>query len=97
MNLDVSDVVISKCGRDGGKKFFVMEIDGDYALIADGRMRRLEKPKRKKLRHLGLLEHGTGRTAQKIAAGEHVSNGEIRRALHDIESVEEEKGGMHIG
>lgn len=90
MNLDLSDVVISRCGRDSGKKFFVVGIDGDYALIADGKTRRLEKPKRKKLKHLSLLEHGKGRTAQKIATGERVSNGEMRRALQDISGVSEE-------
>jgi len=48
--------VFSIAGRDSGRLFLVTEVAGDYALIADGKLRRLEKPKRKKIRHLRVSQ-----------------------------------------
>ena len=45
-------VVRSVSGRDAQRFYVVLEIQGEYALIADGKVRRLEKPKRKNQKHL---------------------------------------------
>lgn len=82
--IQVSDLVRSKNGRDAGKAFFVVGTDGEMALIADGRARRLENPKRKKVKHLEFLAESTGRTAEKLRQGERVTNSEIRRAIADL-------------
>ena len=82
--IQISDLVRSKNGRDAGKTFFVIGADGEMALIADGRARRLENPKRKKVKHLEFLAESTGRTADKLRQGERVTNSEIRRAIADL-------------
>ncbi len=47
------DVVLSRAGRDSGRAFVVLEaIDENYVLIVDGRLRTLERPKKKKRMHL---------------------------------------------
>jgi ribosomal protein L14E/L6E/L27E len=48
---------LSKAGRDKGRFFAVLEVCEGYALIADGELRPLSKPKRKNLRHLGATNH----------------------------------------
>ena len=79
-----SDVVAALCGRDKGALMMVVDIDSEgYALLADGKLRKIEKPKRKKLKHIRLVTHSDCRVAQKIRAGERLSNSEIRRALAD--------------
>ena len=45
-------VVISKCGRDKGLALVVVDTADNYVYLADGRLRRLSKPKKKKVRHL---------------------------------------------
>lgn len=46
-------VVIAKAGRDKGKAFAVTDVlDSRTVLIADGRRRPLERPKRKNVIHL---------------------------------------------
>ncbi len=51
--LTKGDVVISTAGHDRGGRFVVLEtIDEQYVLIADGKTRTLEKPKKKKRKHL---------------------------------------------
>ena len=79
--MEVSDIVESLNGRDSGQLFFVIGIEDVYVLIADGKGRRLEKPKRKKEKHMRLVARGHSRTAQKIRDGEKVHNSELRRAL----------------
>ena len=52
MDIVVRSVVCSKAGRDKGRFFAVLSLEDDFAYIADGDLRKLEKPKRKKLKHL---------------------------------------------
>ena len=48
-------VVFSKCGRDKGHVFVVLTVTDDgYVYLADGALRPLGKPKRKKTRHVRL-------------------------------------------
>ena len=95
MDINKSDVVISLNGRDADKHFIVIATEGEYSLLADGKNRRVEKPKRKKNKHLKLESESGSRVAVKLKNGEKVTNSEIRRALAEL-SAEGcgEKGGM---
>ena len=92
--IEKADVVISLNGRDGGKRFLVVGSEEGYSMLADGKGRKLEKPKRKKNKHLKLEERITEPIADKLISGEKVTNNEIRRALASYAAVREEKGGM---
>jgi len=92
--IELADVVISLNGRDGGKRFLVVGTEDEYSLLADGKGRRLEKPKRKKNKHLKLEDKAKGRIAEKFQAGEKVTNNELRRALAEYAATMAEKGGM---
>ena len=47
------DFVISLAGRDQGRIFIVADVCGDgYVLLVDGKLRKVDKPKRKKLKHV---------------------------------------------
>lgn len=81
MNISKSDIVVSLAGRDQGKFFYVLSTEEGYALLADGKTRRLENPKRKKLKHIRFVARSDSRVAQKIMAGDSVLNSELRRDL----------------
>ena len=69
MDFEKGMVVRAKAGRDKGKFLVILEIQGGYALIADGRRRRVEHPKRKKLIHLAptkTVHQGSLETNPKI-------------------------------
>lgn len=52
-NLSIGQIVKSKAGRDKQESFIVYEILNDnYVLIVDGRLRKISKPKKKKVKHL---------------------------------------------
>ena len=92
--MNVSDIVISLNGRDAGKRFIVIGTDAQYSLIADGKGRRFEKPKRKKNKHLKLVEKADDPLAEKLTAGEKASNSEIRRYLAGYTAENCSEGGM---
>lgn len=49
-------IVKSKAGHDMYKHFVVTEVlDKDYVLIADGKSRKIDNPKKKKITHLIFL------------------------------------------
>ena len=81
MELPIGCVVKSIAGRDGGRFFAVLSTDGEFALIADGKLRKVEKPKRKKLKHLR-------KTNTVIAEDELTTNKRIRQALYSFNQEE---------
>lgn len=81
MEIDKSSLVVSKAGRDQGQLFYVVDTDEQYVYLADGKSRRLEKPKRKKRKHVQQVPRTESRIAEKIRNGEKVLNSELRKEL----------------
>ncbi len=86
-----ADLVLSVSGRDKNRIFMVTEVlDSNYVLIADGMLRKLETPKKKKVKHLHKTQFVLNeRLLQKISEGKKITNAELRkfiRALTDAES-----------
>ena len=52
MNIQKGSIVKATAGRDKEGYFVVLETDGVTALIADGKRRKVQAPKRKNLKHL---------------------------------------------
>ncbi|MCL2335877.1 MAG: KOW domain-containing RNA-binding protein [Firmicutes bacterium] len=78
-------LVISRSGRDSGTIYLVIGFAGDrFLLVADGSLRRVEKPKRKNARHLGYYPAVAEEIAVKLHAGERVANAELRRAIQRL-------------
>ena len=79
--INVSDVVVSTAGRDQGKLFYVIGTDPVYLTLANGKDRTLEKPKRKKRKHIQQVLRSETRVAEKLRLGDKVLNSELRRDL----------------
>ena len=83
-NIQISDVVISTAGRDQGQLFYVIGVDGTFVTLANGKNRTLEKPKRKKCKHVEKVLRSETRVAGKLISGDKVLNGELRRDLASL-------------
>ena len=47
------DIVISRAGRDEGKYYAVLAMESpDFVMLTDGDLRKLDRPKRKRIKHL---------------------------------------------
>ena len=93
MIVEVSDIVISQNGRDIGKYFFVLAIEEGFCLLVDGKGRKLEKPKKKNIKHVKTFGKSDSPVSEKILREEKLTNNEIRRALEQFKADKAE-GGM---
>ena len=80
-------VVLSTQGRDEGRYFIVLEvIDESFVLMADGLTRKLDHPKKKKIKHLRpkpIVVNVDGATLP----NKHLQDSDLRNALsaHGLE------------
>ena len=80
-DINISDVVLATAGRDAGQWFYVIDADPVFLLLANGKDRTLEKPKRKKRKHVAKVLRSETRVAEKLRHGDKVLNSELRRDL----------------
>lgn len=83
-------------GRDAGLVAIVVgHVDVSFVLVADGSIRRSDKPKKKNLLHIRSLRYVAHDVAGKLSHGEHVSNAQLRYAVRTF--VEERLGRAQVG
>ena len=94
-NFTVSDVVISTAGHDQGELFYVIDTDEQFLYLANGKDRSLDKPKRKKRKHVQKVLRSETRVVEKLIQGDKVLNSELRRdlAFHAKEMQANNLGG----
>ena len=80
-DFNISDVVKATAGRDAGKLFYVIAQEDDCLLLANGKDRPLDRPKRKKRKHVQKVLRSETRVAEKLKRGDKVLNSELRRDL----------------
>ncbi len=88
-DLEIGQVVRSKAGRDKGKVFLVLKIlDDKHVLVVDGDMRRIENPKKKKVKHLVVYNTVLRDFQSRLESKLEVNNAYIRKLLEPFkESV----------
>jgi len=88
----IGRVVYSKAGRDKGKIFIVVGIiDENFVLVADGRLRPIERPKKKRIKHLKFTDITVNYIAELVKKGDKPINSELRSII--AEFIEEIKAG----
>ena len=81
MEAHTSDIVLSLSGRDRGQLMLVVAEEGEFLLLANGRVRRAESPKRKRRKHVSRQGACDARTRQRLLEAGRLNNSEIRKAL----------------
>lgn len=81
--IELGRAVLSRAGRDAGRRFVVLKVDDAYAYVADGDLRRVEAPKKKKHRHLRATPAYYAEIAAALEGGRMPSNAELRKCLSD--------------
>ena len=76
--MKAGQVVIVKSGRDKGKPMVVVDCSEGYVFLADGKKRKLCKPKKKKLKH--IVRTNTVASLEK-SAGTELLDADIRKIL----------------
>lgn len=75
-------IVLSKAGRDKGKYFIIVGIiDQDYVYISNGDSRRIDKPKKKKVKHIFKTKIVSQKIRESLLKNKTVNNSDIKKFL----------------
>lgn len=81
-DIAIGQVVKSKAGRDKGRVFLVLSvIDNGHVSIVDGDLRKLDKPKLKKIKHLDVYNTVVPELKYKLDNKIKLNNAFIRKIL----------------
>lgn len=81
----MGDIVFSKAGRDSGRHFVVVAAVGSFVYICDGDLHKIDKPKKKKIKHVKSTGSISEYVAAKLSEESKVTNTELRRAISEFE------------
>lgn len=84
MEVCAGSLVYSIAGRDRGGLFVVVEVLDGYCYLCDGKRRRVERPKKKKLKHVKPAGGTVDTLKNKLEKGESLTNAEIRRIIRNF-------------
>ncbi len=76
MELNTGRVVISAAGHDKGGLFAVVKAEERCVYIADGKERKISRPKRKNIRHI--------RATLEVISPEEMTDKKLRRKLNEL-------------
>ena len=75
-------VAVSTAGRDRRRAFLVVGLSGDgYVLLCDGILRKMERPKKKKLKHVRLEPAVAEDIKDQLMQGNDVQDAQIRKSI----------------
>ena len=81
MDIVAGSLVYSAAGRDKGREFLVLSVEENCCFVADGKVRKTENPKKKKMKHLVGTNKISSGLQEKLLAGDAPTNSEIRKFL----------------
>lgn len=82
--IEIGQVVYSTMGRDQEQYFVVSGIEDEYVYLIDGKLRRVDKPKRKKLKHIKPTHIVISSIKEKLLKKESFLDAEVRKQLKNI-------------
>ena len=83
--MEVGRVVFSRAGRDQGHYFVIVDvIDEEYVAIANGCQRKVDNPKKKKIKHLVAKPELLEEISKKISENKRIFDSEVRNKLDAI-------------
>ncbi len=80
--IEIGSIVFSKAGRDMGRPFLVIqEIDKDFVMVADGKLRTMDRLKTKRRKHLKPTGEVAQELRERLSTGKPVFDHEVRTWL----------------
>lgn len=86
MDIYPGRIVKAIAGRDKDKYFVVLSVaDESFCYIADGKTRKVDMPKLKKIKHLRVTDFSLESIREKLETKQTISNSMIRKELSQFE------------
>ena len=84
MEIKTGDIVRSEYGRDKQRYFYAVKAEGEFVMIADGMVRKIDDHKKKKLKHVVFIARPDTRVREKLISSELIYDAEIRKSLRQL-------------
>ena len=89
-NSHIGEIVYSKSGRDSNRNFIVIGIlNEEYVYIVDGSLRTIDKPKKKKIKHLVFSGRVSEELRELVLSGQNISNSMVKSFLQSEDTNKE--------
>lgn len=89
-NSCIGKIVCSKAGRDKGKFFIILSVlDDKYVYICDGDLRTVERPKKKKVKHLNFTNSVAEEIRNLLMSNKRINSATIRKILQSYDNNKE--------
>lgn len=82
-------LAVSRAGHDKDTLYLVLESDGEFLWLADGKRRLLETPKKKKRKHVQVIAHLPDEILDQMQRI--TLDGHVRKLLADYRRMQEMK------
>ncbi len=84
MDTIIGRYVWSKAGRDKGHLFIIISIlDDQHVMVADGSLRRVSNPKKKKLKHLNITNKAAEDIQRTISIKRRLLDTDLQMAIEE--------------
>jgi large subunit ribosomal protein L14e len=81
----LGQIVHSKTGRDKGRYFIVVSIvDANYVLIVDGDLRKIDNPKKKRIKHLVFHDRIATEIQADLEQNKQLIDSQFKKCLQSI-------------
>lgn len=89
MDLQIGQIVLSKMGRDKNRFFVIFDITEDgYVYLVDGKLRKIKKPKKKKIKHIAPTNFVSEEIKEKILKKK-LTDAEVAKVIEEFENRKE--------
>lgn len=79
----IGEFAKSKAGHDKDQIFIILMIEDEYVYLVDGKSRKLDSPKKKKMKHIQVIHTADAVLQQKLEQGVAVYDEEVKKAIKD--------------
>ena len=85
MNYEAGMLAWSRAGHDKDTLYVIVKTEGEYVYLSDGRLKPVEHPKKKKIRHIQIV----GQIPEELLGLniETIKNEEIRKVIRRFSNV----------
>ncbi len=80
---------ISKAGHDKDHIYIIVKEEKEYVYLADGSLRTLERPKKKKKKHVQIMNKNADKAlGNRLLENQPVRDEEIKRAVKNVQKLD---------
>lgn len=77
---EIGMLSVSRAGHDIGNVYVIIKADNEYVYLVDGKIRTLDRPKKKNIKHIQIIKKTDEDLLDKIKSSK-VQNEDIKRAI----------------